>query len=211
MPNDTLRITGQAEYNIVTFPKKSFAELGALREQYPNRGPEYKTLYSEWHAKYAKQKYIRNPAFLKTSLRPLIPARGVNHNLITTLGDRLIVDMLSTTSVRTLADNANAVIAVGNGFTSPTKGHTNVNSISGTPEGMDATYPLQGGAWGNSGSNILIYQATYEAGDLNVVGLDETALSNGVDNLSYAALTPTTTVNTTDSLVMNWKITVLGS
>ncbi len=140
--------------------------------------------------------------------RPMI---AVNHNLVTNEGDALIVDQMVTTSTQTAIDNANCVIGVGTGFTSVTKTTDALVAQSGADEAMDATYPLQKGAFLAADDGVLVFRSTFEAGDLNVTGLDEALIGNGTDTLAYAQITPTVDVSTSDTLQVDWELTFLGA
>lgn len=135
---------------------------------------------------------------------------GVNHNIVTNDGDALIADALAETPARTRVDNANGQIAVGTGFTSATKTST-INSASGSPEALDAGYPQLKGSFGAADDNVVQYRATFEAGDLNATGIDEAELSNGTDVLAYAEISPSVNVGASDTLQIDWEITLLGS
>jgi len=134
-----------------------------------------------------------------------------SNNIVTDQGDALLCDALSTTPARTLPNNANAEIEVGTGFVSAIKGRTGVTTGTGSPEAMDATFPKQKGAWGAANDNVLQYQSTFEAGDLNASGIDEAALGNGTDNLAYAEVSPNINMTVADSLIGLWEITFLGA
>jgi len=136
---------------------------------------------------------------------------SVNHNIVTNEGDALFIDMLVTTGTQTAMDNANAEIAVGTGFTSETKGTDALVTPTGSAEEMDATYPLQKGAFAGSDDNVIVYRSTFEAADLDDTGIDEALLGNGTDTLAYAEITPTVNVTTADTLEITWEITFLGS
>ena len=133
------------------------------------------------------------------------------NNIVTDQGDALICDALSTTPARTLPNNANAAIGVGTGFVSAIKGRTALAAITGAYEAMDATYPLQKGAWGAADDNVLQFLASFEVADLNASGIDEVALSNGTDNLAYAEINPAINVTSSDSLAVTWELTFLGA
>lgn len=145
-----------------------------------------------------------------------IPVSGsemisVNHNIVTDEGDALIVDMLVTTGARTAVDNGNGVIGVGTGYVTELKSTDALVTQSGSDEAMDATYPLQKGAWAAADDNVVVYRSTFEAGDLNATGIDEALLGNGTDTLAYAQITPTVDVTTSDTLQVDWELTFLGA
>ena len=134
-----------------------------------------------------------------------------NHNIVTNEGDALIVDMLVTTGTQTAVDNANGVIGVGTGFVTELKTTDALVTQTGANEAMDATYPLQKGAFLAADDGVIIYRSTFDAGDLNDTGIDEALLGNGTDTLAYAQITPTVDVTTADTLRVDWELTFLGS
>jgi len=136
---------------------------------------------------------------------------SVNHNIVTSEGDALFIDMLVTTGTQTAMDNANAEIQVGTGFSSETKGTDALVTPTGSAEEMDATYPLQKGAFLAANDSTIVYRSTFEAADLNDTGIDEALLGNGTDTLAYAEITPSVNVTTADTLEITWEITFLGS
>lgn len=142
------------------------------------------------------------------------PARKmimVNHNIVTNEGDDLIADLLQETPERTKFDNANAVIGVGTGFVAEAKTVDALVSSTGSPEGMDVGYPQTAGDWAAISGNVVVYKATFEAGDLNDTGIDEAILSNGTDTMAYAEISPAVNVGASDTLEVTWEITFLGS
>lgn len=140
-----------------------------------------------------------------------------SHNIVTDEGDALIADHMSETDARTLIDNTNGHIAVGTGWTGTTpKSNLATNTPTGSPEVMDATYPKLKGTWGNTDDNVVQYRATFEAGDLNITGIDEAGLGNNAveatgDNLAYGQITPTVDVTTSDTLQVDWEHTYVGA
>lgn len=136
---------------------------------------------------------------------------GANHNIVTSEGDALIADLLANTPARTKLDNTNGRISVGTGFTSATKGSDALTTPTGAPETMDAGYPQVKGAFGAADDNVVVYRATFEAGDLNASGIDEALLGNGTDTLAYAQINPSVNVGVNDTLQVQWEITLLGS
>ena len=76
---------------------------------------------------------------------------------------------------------------------------------------MDATYPKQKGAFLSADDGVLQFRSTFEAGDLNVTGIDEALIGNGTDTLAYAQITPTVDVTTADTLQVDWELTFLGA
>lgn len=141
---------------------------------------------------------------------------SVSHNLVVDEGDDLIADLLQNTTERTKLDSSNGYMAVGTAGTSPTKGATNwVQTPTGSAEVMDAGYPQTKGAWAAANANVIVYKATFEAGDLNDTGIDEAVLANGTsegasDTMAYAQMT-SVDVTTVDTLAITWEITLLGA
>lgn len=142
---------------------------------------------------------------------------AINHNIVTDEGDAMIADLMAQTPARVKVDNTNGHIQVGTGWTGTTpKLNTILNTPSGTPEVMDATYPKVKGAFGAANDNVTQYRSTFEAGDLNVVSIDEAGLANNIapaswDLLAYGQITPTIDVSTPDTLQVDWELTFLGA
>ena len=134
-----------------------------------------------------------------------------NHNIVTDEGDALIADLLQETPERTKVDNANGVIGVGTGFVTELKSTDALVAQVGIDEEMDATYPVTKGDWAAANDNVIQYRATFEAGDLDDVGIDEALLGNGTDTLAYAQITPSVDVSASDTLQVDWEITLLGA
>jgi hypothetical protein len=154
----------------------------------------------------------RNPNWFQRLFRlPGSLMISVNHNIVTNEGDALIADILQETPERTKVDNTNGVIGVGTGFTTEGKASDALGSQSGSDEGMDATYPVCKGDWAGADDNVIVYKATFEAGDLNATGIDEALLGNGTDTLAYAEISPAVDVSSTDTLAVTWEITFLGA
>lgn len=142
---------------------------------------------------------------------------GVNHNIVTDQGDALVADLMQQSPSQTKVDNTNGHIAVGTGWTGTIpKQNEVVNTPTGSPEVMDATYPVTEGTFGNADDNVTQYRATFEAGDLNITGIDEAGLGNNVveasgDNLAYGNITPAVDVSSSDTLQVDWELTFLGA
>jgi hypothetical protein len=79
---------------------------------------------------------------------------------------------------------------------------------------LDAGYPALQAAWGSTGDTTLVYRATFAAGALNANGINEACLLNGnstsANCLAYAQITPTVNVTSSDTLQIQWEITILG-
>ena len=134
-----------------------------------------------------------------------------NHNIVTNEGDALIADLMQETPERTKLDNSNAVIGVGTGYIDSAKTRDALLAQTGADEAMDATYPVTEGDWAAANDGVVVYKATFDAGDLNDTGIDEAILTNGTDTLAYAQITPAVNVSTSDTLEVTWKITFLGA
>lgn len=152
----------------------------------------------------------------KTLLQKLLnlPASdmvSINHNIVTNEGDALIADLFQDTPERTKLDNVNAVIGVGTGFVSEDKTVDALVTQTGVNEAMDAGYPQTKGAWAAADDNVIVYESTFEAGDLDATGIDEALLGNGTDTMAYAQINPAVDVAVTDTLVVTWEITFTGS
>jgi hypothetical protein len=140
------------------------------------------------------------------------------HNIITAQGDALIADQLSGTNARTHVTNASGYIVIGTGFTgSNIKNQTWVMTQTGSPQALSVGYPQLQGTWGNTGQNIVIYQCLFPQGSLNVIGINEaaivTASTQGANTscLAYAQVVNSVNVSPSDTLLVTWNITFLGS
>jgi hypothetical protein len=137
------------------------------------------------------------------------------NNIITDEGDALIADQMSETPARTKVDNTNGYIEVGTGFTSEIKSRTSCTTPTGSPKGMEATYPKQKGAFGAADDNVTQYRALFTAGLLNAT-VDEAALMNNAvaasgDCLAYAEISPALPIAVSDTLQIDWEVTYIGS
>ena len=137
------------------------------------------------------------------------------HNIVTREGDALIADSLLEVPVKTKVKSGSGYIQVGTGWTgNSAKTNTRCNTPAGTMKALDGGYPVTKAAWGGAGDNTVVYRATFDAGSLNAVGLNETCLLNGNGSdavcMAYAQLTPTTSVTENDTLQVLWEITILG-
>lgn len=136
---------------------------------------------------------------------------SINHNIVTNEGDALIADLLQNTPERTKLDSSNGVIGVGTGFTTEAKTVDALVTQTGSNEAMDSGYPQTKGDWAAADDNVIVYKATFEAGDLNATGIDEALLGNGTDTMAYAQISPAVDVSSSDTLEVTWEITLLGS
>lgn len=144
------------------------------------------------------------------------PMEVTNYNIVTDEGDAMVADLCAQTPARTKVDNTNGYIEVGTGYVSESKAATSCTTPTGSPEVMDATYPVLKGSWGAANDNVTQYRSTFEAGDLNATGIDEAALLNGAtattaDCLAYAQINPAVNVTTSDTLEVTWELTFTGA
>jgi hypothetical protein len=145
-----------------------------------------------------------------------IKSISVNHNIVTDEGDAMIADLMAQSPTRNKVNDTNGRIAVGTGWTGTTpKQNTWLNSQTGSAEQFDSTYPKIKGNFGEANDNVVMYRATFEAGDLDVVGINEAVLANATtsagDVLAYAQITPVANVSSSDTLQVDWELTFLGS
>lgn len=89
------------------------------------------------------------------------------------------------------------------------------DSATGTFKKLDSGFPKIKGSFGVANGNVVLYRASFAAGDLNANGINEVALMNGntaaAKCLAYAQITPSVNVTSADSLQIDWQITVSGS
>ena len=163
------------------------------------------------HIKYYKNGFWRS--LFRLPQRPMITK---HHNTITTIGDNLIADMMISNPTQNKVDSSNGYMLVGTGWTGSTpKDNTTVNTVTGTYKMLDSGYPKIKGTFGETDGNVVLYRASFAAGDLNANGINEVALMNGNTSdakcLAYAQITPSVNVTSADSLQIDWQITVSGS
>ncbi len=147
-----------------------------------------------------------------------LPVRYMNashHNTITTQGDGMIADWMTGGSVARV-DGTNGYMAVGTGWTGTSpKSNTKVNTAAGSAVKLDSGYPKKQADFGKTGQNIVLYRTTFSAGKVVANGVNEVALMNGSDSsancLAYAQITPAVNLSSSDTLVVDWQITVSGS
>ena len=158
-----------------------------------------------------------------TGIRKLLGLKGrrmivVNHNIVTDEGDALIADIMSNSPARTKITAAAGFMPCGTGWTG-TSPKTNgwVNTITGSAHALTATYPILKGSWGAANDNVLQYRAIYEAGTLNVSGINECAITSHATDiaatscLAYAQITPSVNVTSSDTLQLDWEISFVGA
>jgi hypothetical protein len=137
------------------------------------------------------------------------------HNIVTREGDALIADALLVNPNKAKVTSASGYIQVGTGWTgNSAKTNTRCNTATGSMKALDAGYPALKAAWGSAGDTTLIYRATFAAGALNANGINEACLLNGnataSNCLAYAQINPVVNVTSSDTLQIQWEITILG-
>jgi len=157
----------------------------------------------------------------RSFLRKLLglPAKQMiykHHNTITNQGDGLLADWMLSTPTQTKVDESNGYMIVGTGWTGTSpKANTSVNTAAGTYTKLDSGFPKTSGAFGATGQNVVLYRTSFGAGSLSANGINEVALMNGntaaAKCLAYAQITPSVNVTSSDSLQIDWQITVSGS
>lgn len=148
----------------------------------------------------------------------IMTQESINHNIVTNQGDALIADALQNTPARQRLQNANGYIVIGTGWTgvSP-KANSWVNTQVGSPQTLAPGYPSLQAAWGLAGQNQVNYLVTFAPGSLSFNGINEAALvtassqGSSTSCLTYAQITPSVNVTTSDTLQITWQITFLGS
>ena len=153
----------------------------------------------------------RNKRMVRIFDREYLKQLVVNHNIVTNHGDALIADLMAQTPAQTKVDNTSGVIGVGTGFTAEAKTVTALVTQTGSNEAMDATYPKLKGAFNATDDNVVQYRSTFEAGDLIATGIDEAALGNAIYLLAYAEVTPVVNMTASDTLQVDWELTLLGA
>jgi hypothetical protein len=137
------------------------------------------------------------------------------HNIVTREGDALIADALLASPNKAKVTSASGYIQVGTGWTgNSTKTNTRCNAATGSMKALDGGYPALKAAWGSTGDTTLVYRTTFAAGALNANGINEACLLNGNGTssncLAYAQITPVVNVTSSDTLQVQWEITILG-
>jgi hypothetical protein len=138
-----------------------------------------------------------------------------HHNIVTREGDALIADALLVSPTKTKVSSSAGFIQVGTGWTgNSVKTNVRCNTPTGSMKALDSGYPALKAAWGNTGDTTLVYRASFAAGSLNANGINEACLLNGnaggSNCLAYAQITPVVNVTTSDTLQVQWEITILG-
>ena len=139
-----------------------------------------------------------------------------HHNTITRQGDALIADLMIGIPTQTKVDETNGYMQLGTGWTgSSAKQNTRCNTPLSGFRKLDSGYPKIKASFGNTGDTTVQYRCTFATGTLNSSGIDEVCLLNGsstsAKSLAYAQITPAVSVTSSDSLTIEWEITILGS
>jgi hypothetical protein len=137
------------------------------------------------------------------------------HNIVTREGDALIADALLASPTKAKVSSSSGYIQVGTGWTgNSTKTNNRCNTATGSMKTLDSGYPALKAAWGSTGDTTITYRATFAAGALNANGINEACLLNGNAtasiSLAYAQITPAVNVTSSDTLQIQWEITILG-
>jgi hypothetical protein len=137
------------------------------------------------------------------------------HNIVTDYGDALIADLMANTPEKQKLDNANAYIEAGTAWSATAAKQQNAgcHTPTGARKGMQATYPKTKGAFGAANDNVIQYRCIFAAGDLAAT-VNEAALLNASvsgECLAYGHITPDAVVTASDSLQIDWEITLLGA
>jgi len=193
----TAKIKGKVTASVYRFPVGLEAEL--LRFKAELETSENKKGLKAFDKKYLKQ-------------------RAVNHNIVTDEGDALIADLMSNSPTRTKVTASTGFIPVGTNWTGTTpKTNGWVNTLTGTPKALEATYPLLKGAWGAANDNVTQYRAIYAAGSFGTVTITEAAITSHSTDiaanscLAYAQVTPSVAITASDTLQIDWELTFLGA
>ncbi|GHV13799.1 hypothetical protein FACS189491_09250 [Spirochaetia bacterium] len=159
---------------------------------------------------------LRAPGWFRRLLRMRgRPMERRFHNIVTREGDALIADALMASPAKTKVSSNAGFIQVGTGWTgNSAKTNSRCNTPAGNLQALDSGYPALQAAWGSVGDTTLIYRATFAAGALNANGINEACLLNGnaaaSNCLAYAQITPVVNVTSSDTLQIQWEITILG-
>jgi len=231
MFKDRAKITGKVTATVFTMDQEGLDKIQALKKKYPDgkKDSRYGIELNEIVVKHGERKR-RGHWNLKTLWSAIKTTHGqikeirqilayemvINHNIVTDQGDAMIADLMAETPAKTKVDNTNGYIQVGTGWTGTTPKANETCNTGVAVEVMDATYPKLKGTFGNANDNVTQYRATFEAGEAEATDLDEAALLNhetpaSADCLAYAELDPTTTVGASDTLQVDWEITVTGA
>lgn len=212
MLQEKMGVTGKVTARVLTYSPKAIDRLAALRHSVRSLDRQHeKIVLSDFRAaEFVGGGLIQK---LRADGSPMI---SVSRNLVVDDGDDNIADLHRNAPTQTKFDSTNAHIAVGTGFVSVTKATTALVTPTGSPEIMDATFPITKGAYQAVDGNVIQFRATFEAGDLNITDIDEAVLINaateaGGETMTYAQITPAVNVTTADTLEVTWELTFLGA
>lgn len=144
-----------------------------------------------------------------------LPAKKMiykHHNTITEQGDGLLANWMLTNPTEKKVDATNGFICVGTGWTGDEpKKNKKVNFPVGSFAKLSEGYPKIE----SESNNVIYYRAKFEAGKLFSNGINEAALMNGDDEnakcFAYAEITPSANVSYSDTLQIDWQITINGN
>lgn len=161
-------------------------------------------------------KYYKNGFWRRLFRLPKKSMIFKHHNTITNQGDGMIADLMISNPTQNKVDATNGYMIVGTGWTgSSPKNNTSVNTATGTYKKLDSGFPKIKGTFGGTDGNVVLYRASFVAGDLNANGINEVALMNSntpsAKCLAYAQITPSVNVTSADSLQIDWQITFNGA
>jgi hypothetical protein len=137
-----------------------------------------------------------------------------HHNIITKQGDSLIVDALEVHPYFPKIDMTTGYVQIGTGWNGiNTKYNRSCNEPTGIMKNLtyypDCLYSLS-----PDGKNGMIYEVTFQAGELNVNGINEACLFSKNENmtisLAYSEITPPANVAISDSLEIIWEVLIEG-
>ena len=135
-----------------------------------------------------------------------IKAKGVTHNLVTTLGDQEMAK-----AYKEDAFTAPAGMTLGTGVGAAAKGDTTLGTqIAASYEALDGGYPSRSLA-------VITYVCTWVAGDVTENGIAEAGLVNDATFpaagvlVARALISPVVNKTASDSLEITWTITILGA
>lgn len=214
------RIRGKVTASVYRFPAGREMELLVVKDCLEN---EYRqdlkaTGYPIWLAVIICFFTSRSARKLRDFNGEYRTLQSVNHNIVTDEGDALVADLMAQTPVRTKVANATGYIPVGTNWTGTTpKTNGWVNTLTGTPKALEATYPKLKGAWGAADDNVVQYRVIYAAASFGSVTINEAALTSHSTDvaanscLAYAQVTPSVAITASDTLQIDWELTFTGS
>ena len=174
--------------------EKKLMESKKFLEKFQNK-KELKAFYKKYNARVSK-----------------------NHNIVTDEGDAYVADLMANTPTRTKITASAGYMPVGTNWTGTTpKANTWVNTITGSAQALTAGYPQVQGAWGAANDNVVLFRAIYAAGAFGSVTITEAAITSHATDvaanslLAYAQVTPSVAITASDTLQIDWALTVLGT